>query len=384
LPISVAHFIFLTGAVGVDALPERLTTYNHSLLQADTSEWQTIIRLHCCMPLNDQSASVLAITGGLQILPQTISHVMRTLPGRLASLRRRNSVGKESDECEKEQLSLLQLAKVRRFDLIADVLSNKSDEDVFAWIDDCSLSKDGASGMQTFKGETILHLIMLYQPPVEVVCILIQRMMQKRPDTVPEAATDLLSRTPLHIAVMNDCEVAVIERLLSGTVTLVPAVAKDSQQRLPLHWACIRPKSKDYWWQSCAARLRDSENTIRVIETLLDAYPHAVHVQDQTGMTPLDLAIVNFSHPYVLRLLDDLTMSKSPTAIDHSNSETVDTLQSDIPYEISNSSNDDEHGHDEDDVSSIGTGGISSYHWNGRRKPSRGSPLEHIPEQCQI
>jgi hypothetical protein len=117
---------------------------------------------------------------------------------------------------------------------------------------------------------------------------------------------------------------------------------------------------------------------------LLDAYPHAVHVQDQAGMTPLDLAIVNFAHPYVLRLLDDLTMSKSPTAIDHSNSETVDTLQSDIPYEISNSGNDDEHGHDQDDVSSIGTGGISSYHWNGRKRFSRGSPLEHIQEQCQI
>lgn len=325
-----------------------------------------------------------------------IMKVGSNLPLRMPqmTMRCRSTLIHSSADDGKPLPPLLHLARQRKFDVIAIALAERSEAEIFPWIDDCSPSQDEAGGVQTFKGETMLHLIMSYQPSLEVVNLLILRMTDKRPETVPEAATDMLSRTPLHVAVAHGCEHAVIDRLLNGTVTVVPAVTKDAQQRLPLHWACCSTKTKgatrDVWWRvNCGARASDSENSTRIIEALVKAYPHAVTVKDRSGLTPLDLATANNAHPYILRLLDDHVASKSPSGVELSNSGTDETFEADIPFEIGDFYNGFQCGshfdHDDDDISSIGVGGLSSYRWHGKKKPAlANSKLPHIREQFDI
>ena len=312
--------------------------------------------------------------------------VAKSFPFRVRGLRRRPRLGINGDSMMR-LTPLLQLAKKGRFEKIEVIFMNSSEACIAAWIEDCSLSK-GDSGLQTFKGETILHMIMVYQPPVGVVDMLIRSMTQKGPETVPEAATDMQSRTPLHLAVAHNCDIAVIDRLMNGVVSVVPAVTKDVWHRLPLHWACANPKgsTKESWSLSCTSfpRLTESDNMIKIVEALVKAYPHAVTVKDWFGLTPFDLAVKNFADPYVIHILDNVLMSNrsATVVIDHSGSGTEDTSQPDVPLEVPSAqccTSDFD-----DDVSSIGTGGVSRCARN-IKKPTYRRPLPYrVDEQIDI
>ena len=306
---------------------------------------------------------------------------------RMTGLRLRSSVGGNGVSRNTLTTPLLQLAKQRRFEKIEELLMSQCEDDIASWIDDCSLKGD--SGLQAFKGETILHLIMVYQPPVQVIDLLVHRMSQKQPGTVPEASTDIQGKTPLSVAVAHNCDVAVIHRLMNGVASVVPAVAKDSWHRLPLHWACANPKGSSKgkkWSLVCGYRSKDSDNMTKIIEMLIKVYPHAVTIKDRNGMTPFDLAVKHDANPYVLFLLDSAwkiccKTQKIANTIDCSNSGTEETPQSDIPMEVSNSHTDDD---DDDEVSSIGTGGASRYRRYSYRPAFRRSFLPYIHEQVQI
>jgi hypothetical protein len=253
--------------------------------------------------------------------------------------------------------SLLQLAKQHRFDKIEELLLFSSPERISSWIDAGSFCGAVSMGLQAFKGETILHQIVAYQPTVEVVDLIIRAMIRKDPKVVPEAVTDIQGRTPLTVAVINNCDASVVRRLLNGITTIVPAVTKDTWQRLPLHWACTHESivSKPTWSIQCNSKAKDCDNMIKIIEALLKAYSYAVVVKDVAGMTPYDIAVNKFADPYVQQILRLAWESYQPKE-DKSKACTDVTESSEIPFEEFVA---DMYGDDFDDVSSMGTGGVS-------------------------
>lgn len=255
--------------------------------------------------------------------------------------------------------SLLQLAKQRRFDKIEEYLTTSSDSCIASWIEGGSFPKAVSMGLQAFKGETVLHLIMVYEPTVVVVDLLIRAMIRKEPHVVPEAVTDIQGRTPLTVAVIHNCDISVIQRLLSGVTAVVPAVTKDSWQRLPLHWACSHSiiATKSFWSLVCSDSSKNNDNMIKIIETLLKVYPHASAVKDVAGMTPFDIATKNRADPYILRIVG-MAWEFQKRREDPSKSGTQSTYNSDIPLDEFKTDPED---FDFDDLSSIGSGGVSKY-----------------------
>jgi ankyrin repeat protein len=281
-----------------------------------------------------------------------------------------------SNQLKSSSTSLLHLAKQRRFDKIEEYLSVSPPSKISAWIDAGSFPNAVSMGLQAFKGETILHLIMVYQPTVEVVDLLISAMIKKDPRVVPEAVTDIQGRTPLTVAVIYNCDVSVIRRLLNGVTTIVPAVTKDSWQRLPLHWACTHESIfvKGTWSIKCTAKAKESDNMVRIIEALLKAYSYAAVVQDVAGMTPLDIVVNNRSDPYVQQIIRMAWESFQPKE-DKSKACTADNTEStDVPFEEFDTDFFDD---DFDDVSSIGTGGVSRA--RNRRSKSRNYSRKRYP-----
>ena len=278
--------------------------------------------------------------------------------------------------------SLLQLAKQRRFDKIEELLSFSRPERISSWIDAGSFSGAVSMGLQAFKGETILHLIMVYQPTVEVVDLLIKAMLRKDVRVVPEAVTDIQGRTPLTVAVIYNCDVSVIRRLLNGVTTIVPAVTKDTWQRLPLHWACTHESTvaKPNWSIMCNSKAKNCDNMIKIIEALLKAYPYASVVKDVAGMTPLDIAVNKFADPYVQQILRMAWESYQPKE-DKSKACTDVTESSEIPFEefVADMFYDDF----DDDVSSMGTGGVSKVK-NRRKKKIIEVRRKYLHESAHI
>lgn len=291
-----------------------------------------------------------------------------------------NSIGACS-HLTSSSASILQLAKQRRFDKIEELLSFSSPERIAAWIDTESFSGAVSMGLQAFKGETILHLIMVYQPTVEVVDLLIKAMIRKDARVVPEAVTDIQGRTPLTVAVIHNCDVSVIRRLLNGVTTIVPAVTKDTWERLPLHWACTHESTiaKPSWSILCTAKAKGCDNMTKIIEALLKAYPYAAVVKDVAGMTPLDIAVNKFADPYVQQILRIAWESYQPKE-DKSKACTDVTENSEIPFEefVADMMYDDF-----DDVSSMGTGGVSKVK-NRRKKTVAEVRRKYIQESANL
>jgi hypothetical protein len=288
------------------------------------------------------------------------------------------SMGESScgDQLKSTSTSLLHLAKQRRFDRIEEYLSFSGDARISAWIDAGSFPNAVSMGLQAFKGETILHLIMVYQPTVEVVDLLIAAMIKKDPRVVPEAVTDIQGRTPLTVAVIHNCDVSVIRRLLNGVTTIVPAVTKDTWQRLPLHWACTHESTvvKSNWAIKCTAKAKDCDNMVRIIEALLKAYPYAAVVKDVAGMTPLEIAANNRADLYVQQIIRMAWESYQPKE-DKSKACSADNTEStDIPFEEFDT---DCFDYEFDDVSSIGTGGVSRV--RNRKSKSRHEARKKYP-----
>jgi hypothetical protein len=263
------------------------------------------------------------------------------------------------NQLQSSSTSLLQLAKQKRFDKLEEYLTLSSDVRIASWIDGGSFPNAVSMGLQAFKGETILHLIMVYQPTVEVVDLLIRAMIKKDPQVIPEAVTDIQGRTPLTVAVIHNCDISVINRLLSGVTAVVPAVTKDTWQRLPLHWACTHSSTalKPSWSLSCMAKAKGCDNMVTIIETLLKVYPHAAAVSDVAGMTPYDIATKNHADPYVLHIVG-MAWECHKSREDPSRASTESTSCSDLPVDEFST---DILNFDFDDLSTIGTGGVSKY-----------------------
>lgn len=137
--------------------------------------------------------------------------------------------------------------------------------------------------------ETPLHALLRYQPPVDLVTLLISRLIATTKNAVPEEVKDVHGNTPLHVAVAYGCDVAIVRVLLNGKGGVMPAVTKDSDERLPLHLACLSEKL------SCSRRSPrkqtpdDQDNMLCIVYSLLSAYPMGLAIRDANGDTPMDL-----------------------------------------------------------------------------------------------
>jgi hypothetical protein len=131
---------------------------------------------------------------------------------------------------------------------------------------------------------------------------------------------------------------------MHGSLSVIPALTKDSSHRVPLHYACSgevgSSKAKGKRSKECI------ENAVNIVERLLEAYPESVAVKDKDGRTPLDLALESKVDFRILKALGETEVTtKSRRTMDTSYTHT----------EVS-------HSYDfDDDVSSVGSGGVSRY-----------------------
>jgi ankyrin repeat protein len=208
-------------------------------------------------------------------------------------------------------------------------------------------------------GKTSLHNILKYQPPAEIVHLLILRLAEKSKIAIPEEVKDAEGRTPLHVAVAHGCHATVIHRLINGVSLVIPAVTKDNDDRLPLHLACLNEACRTTSTKQPSKQPTREEvnNMVQVVYLLLSAYPVAAVIRDSNGDTPLDLARRNGADRRILRAL---TIHAKHHAPDFNRWHTVAATASiksgngimssqDVPTEIANSLS-----YDTDDLSSIG------------------------------
>jgi hypothetical protein len=242
---------------------------------------------------------------------------------------------------------ILKLAKQGRCDDMKIPLFQERDDKVDNWL------------QLNANGKTSLHNILKYQPPAEVVHLLILRLTEKTNIAVPEEFKDAEGRTPLHVAVAHGCHATVIHRLLNGISLVIPAVIKDNDNRLPLHLACLNEArgSTSTKQKSKQPTPEEVNNMVQVVYLLLAAYPVAAVIRDSNGDTPLDLARRNGAD---IRILRALTIYAKRHAQDFNRWHTVEAAAStkpgngivllqDLPAEITNSLS-----YDTDDLSSIG------------------------------
>jgi hypothetical protein len=141
---------------------------------------------------------------------------------------------------------------------------------------------------------TPLHLILPYQPPVEVVDSMIHLVHDRLSILSPEEYPDQEQKTPLHIAVEHFCDPEVIERLWDGESLLVPALLRDRLGRCALHYnlctPIVRKKKKNLFDRDPVAM--DQFRQRQTLSILLEHYPEAAGLTDVHGMTPWDYAVM--------------------------------------------------------------------------------------------
>ena len=118
---------------------------------------------------------------------------------------------------------------------------------------------------------------------------------------------------------------------------------------------------------------------IKIIEALLKAYPYAAVVKDVAGMTPLDISVNKFADLHVQQILRMAWESFQPKE-DKSKACTDMTESSEIPFEEFVA---DMYCDDFDDVSSMGTGGVSKVK-NRRKKKITEVRRKYLHESAHI
>lgn len=255
--------------------------------------------------------------------------------------------GRRTAQLGVPRTSLRHLCKQRKFGEILRILDNDG-IDHEEWLGTYAKTKAG----------TALHMLVAHRPPVKLVDVLIWKMVDLVPSTIPEDTRDNKGRTPLHIAAACGCARPVIERLLEGVSAVMPAVAIDDHERLPLHWACANPNG----YQQLGRRRRsmascqstpeaDIANMVNVVCALIRAYPEAAMIADLDGMTPMDLAKKHFADRRMVSVLEAAVnwgATKNINTTVPSLTESIESSDSsDVPQEIFDAFK-------ADDVSTIG------------------------------
>jgi hypothetical protein len=252
--------------------------------------------------------------------------------------------------------SFFKLARQHRFAEILEILRRKNVYDLDIWL---------FHNLHSFRGESPLHMIMHYHPTPTVVDKLIEYLSSsKTSHAVPEEAIDMQGFTPLHVGACKGCSASVMRRLITGVSVVMPAITKDSMGRHALHWACANPRGKASTALCTPFRQRRSLNTdgfspvdnmVQVVVLLVKAYPEASTIPDMENNTPLDLARANGADPRIITLMEAAFQSCKQECTARSTGSTPkqsDTAsEKEFPVEVSE--------HDFDDISSMGSAGVS-------------------------
>jgi len=150
-------------------------------------------------------------------------------------------------------------------------------------------------------GMTFLHACVRHNPPHHIVKILLA--------LVPEAPScvDCLQRTPLHVAAGTRARLPVIELLAEAYPTACGIRDKDG--KTPLHLAC---DASCELFEGDARSVREPP-CYEVIQTLLQASPSSVPVEDHEGMSALEYAIFSDASMSVVKLLQYATKKQCET-----------------------------------------------------------------------
>jgi hypothetical protein len=156
------------------------------------------------------------------------------------------------------------------------------------------------------KSESALHLILKYNPTVEVVDLLIQRMKQLQPEENPLTHQDDYGMTPLHVAVARSCSARIIELLVFGSGTLADgknaAGIADCHHRYPLHYVCTIPSRIQKNKSGIRAR-SIFDDTLQIIRLLVVSFPAAIDSPDKNGWTAKHMAVSLDADDKVLEIL---------------------------------------------------------------------------------
>ena len=140
-----------------------------------------------------------------------------------------------------------------------------------------------------------LHTLCQYQPTEKVVRRVISLL-----SITCDLEVDSHGRTPLHIAAANGSDVNVL-RLLLGDACSTAASVLDAASRFPLHYAAGATTTR---------QLRDSdqtdddlENSILTVQLLLETFPAAVLAKDGNGKKAIDLALECSKHQRLVACL---------------------------------------------------------------------------------
>jgi len=184
---------------------------------------------------------------------------------------------------------LHRLAKHRLWDEIIGILQFEPEPVIAQWLQRCQ-----DHPRSPIRGGSPLHVVLFYQPPLQVVDLLLKALVQMLgPHAVPEDSIDpQRSQTPLHIAVATGCEYAILDRL----TTVTAAQTIDSEGRVPLHWACTHRPFPDR----------------QTIKLLVSVYPAARKLADNFEFTPLMIAQYHRAKPDVCHLLLPSTKLQPP------------------------------------------------------------------------
>jgi ankyrin repeat protein len=136
---------------------------------------------------------------------------------------------------------------------------------------------------------------------------------------VPQDVTDVLGRTPLHIAVLHGSTDVIPYLANSSTAALI----QDQCHRCPLHWACTHPIGYNnqnnmipspYSDDSPSPRLcqlichsrKVAVDICEAVRILLEVYPEATLVRDADDLTPLQIAQQHNADPSIVRMIQQV------------------------------------------------------------------------------
>ena len=163
---------------------------------------------------------------------------------------------------------------------------------------------------EDFHGMTLLHAVLRYDPPLELV----SKMITISPDLLH--AMDCLGRTPLHVAAGMGASSSLIKLIAHSCPT--SCLAQDEDGKTPLHFACdtsCELFEDDSSSSSSQQRVVDHES----IRALLSACLDAATIEDLDEMNPLEYAILSDAALNTVKLLQKAA-AKTLTARSRSNS----------------------------------------------------------------
>jgi hypothetical protein len=176
----------------------------------------------------------------------------------------------------------------------------------------------------------------------------------------PTTIVDAKGRTPLHIAATFGCSLDVVALLMAGNSTA--ALTKDLAGRYPLHWACAHSVSS--YALSKKAQKKAADSMVQVINALIEAYVVAAVVKDQAGHTPLDLAVAAHADPRTiaaLQLVAKILAANNNNNGANKNTNKTSSTSTKSTYEIMPVKVAVFDGDNDDDVSSVGSRGVSRH-----------------------